>query len=349
MRALTIGLLLLLPLGCARFGYEIVEPIDNTPRPGRPRCVDCDAGPIGSCSDGVRNQGETGIDCGGVCASCDAGSSASCSDGVQNQDETGSDCGGVCPSCSAGPIPSCSDTGTCDAGPSVSCSDAGACDAGPSVSCSVAGACDAGPSVSCSDGIHNQDETGIDCGGSCLPCPTSCTSVVADSAADFSGTQGQANWLYGYFQEPNFQSANFIPFSAFRFEPSVNEDGWFSSTGTWTWIGRLRMHPNGRYTSGSSTPIEQHAVRRWISPVNATLFVQGSIRTTNIGSEGVRGSISLGDDELWQQVTTPGQTGAFAFQLLVNVQVGDALNVALDPYLSRDGADDSEFFVQLCR
>ncbi len=335
MRTLTIGSLLLLPLGCARFGYEIVDPLDDTPPPDLPRCLACDAGPMGSCSDGVRNQDETSIDCGGVCASCDARSSASCSDGIRNQAETGIDCGGACPGC--------------DAGPSPSCSDAGACDAGPSVSCLDAGACDAGPSASCSDGIPNQDETGIDCGGSCLPCPTSCSSVVADSAADFSGTQGQANWFYGYYEEPGFSSANFIQFSAFRFEPSVNDQGWFSSTGTWTWIGRLRMHPNGRDTTGASTPIEQHAVRRWVSPITATLFVRGSLRATNINSRGVRGSVSLGDAELWQQVTTPGQTDAFPFQLLVDVHAGDAVHLALDPYLSHDGADDSEFSIQLCR
>ncbi len=54
---------------------------------------------IACCSDGLQNQGETGVDCGGPCAAC-----ASCFDGVQNQDETGVDCGGAtCPSC-AGPI-----------------------------------------------------------------------------------------------------------------------------------------------------------------------------------------------------------------------------------------------------
>ncbi|HOI19254.1 MAG TPA: hypothetical protein PLX15_05335 [Candidatus Woesearchaeota archaeon] len=47
-----------------------------------------------TCFDGIRNQGETGIDCGGPCAPC-----ASCFDGIQNQGETGIDCGGPCPPC----------------------------------------------------------------------------------------------------------------------------------------------------------------------------------------------------------------------------------------------------------
>ena len=45
-----------------------------------------------SCSDGIQNQGETGIDCGGPCTPC-----PSCTDGIQNGDETGVDCGGSCP------------------------------------------------------------------------------------------------------------------------------------------------------------------------------------------------------------------------------------------------------------
>lgn len=52
-----------------------------------------------TCSDGIRNQNEVGIDCGGVCPACQT-----CSDGIQNQNETGVDCGGVCSAC-----PTCSD------------------------------------------------------------------------------------------------------------------------------------------------------------------------------------------------------------------------------------------------
>jgi len=46
-----------------------------------------------TCSDGVMNQDETGIDCGGVCnVIC-----PTCDDGIQNQGEPGIDCGGPCP------------------------------------------------------------------------------------------------------------------------------------------------------------------------------------------------------------------------------------------------------------
>lgn len=52
-----------------------------------------------TCSDGIQNGDETGIDCGG--SNCDA--CVSCSDGIQNGDEEGIDCGGSnCDACIVG-------------------------------------------------------------------------------------------------------------------------------------------------------------------------------------------------------------------------------------------------------
>ena len=50
----------------------------------------------GTCSDGIQNQDETSIDCGGVCGACQ-----SCTDGVKNGTETGVDCGGGCSTCTS--------------------------------------------------------------------------------------------------------------------------------------------------------------------------------------------------------------------------------------------------------
>jgi hypothetical protein len=48
-----------------------------------------------SCFDGVKNNGEFGIDCGGNCVKpC-----PTCNDNIQNQGETGVDCGGPCKEC----------------------------------------------------------------------------------------------------------------------------------------------------------------------------------------------------------------------------------------------------------
>lgn len=52
-------------------------------------CTDCF-----SCTDGIMNGTETGVDCGGDCDVC-----ATCTDGIMNGNETGIDCGGDCPDC----------------------------------------------------------------------------------------------------------------------------------------------------------------------------------------------------------------------------------------------------------
>lgn len=51
---------------------------------------------IPTCSDGIQNGDETGVDCGGSCPPCPI---PACDDGVQNQGEEDVDCGGPCPPC----------------------------------------------------------------------------------------------------------------------------------------------------------------------------------------------------------------------------------------------------------
>jgi hypothetical protein len=49
----------------------------------------------GTCTDGILNQGEQNIDCGGPCPNyCE-----SCADGIRNQGEEAVDCGGPCDPC----------------------------------------------------------------------------------------------------------------------------------------------------------------------------------------------------------------------------------------------------------
>ncbi|MFD0965135.1 M43 family zinc metalloprotease [Pseudofulvibacter geojedonensis] len=61
----------------------------------------CGAAPTPTCTDGIQNGDETGVDCGGSCAPCNT--PPTCTDGIQNGDETGVDCGGSsCEPCQTG-------------------------------------------------------------------------------------------------------------------------------------------------------------------------------------------------------------------------------------------------------
>jgi len=136
-----------------------------------------------TCTDGMMNGDETGIDCGGTnpnCPACatgctdatahnynanaiiDDGNCETCTDGMMNGDEAGVDCGGTNPNCPA-----------CVTG----CTDATAhnYDANAII--------DDGNCETCTDGMMNGDETGIDCGGTNPNCPTCTVTGCTDSAA----------------------------------------------------------------------------------------------------------------------------------------------------------------------
>jgi hypothetical protein len=139
----------------------------------------CEQATSATCSDGLLNQDETDVDCGGsacpVCSpggacvdagdcstnycdpstdTCEVESVGTCGDGLWNQDETDVDCGGAsCAACEVGDAcagPSDCTTANCDVGGSDECIDAS--------------------TPSCGDGALNQDETDVDCGGSCAAC-----------------------------------------------------------------------------------------------------------------------------------------------------------------------------------
>ena len=159
---------------------------------------------LATCDDGVQNENETGVDCGGPdCGLCSSGqgcASASdcesgvcngsicadprCDDGVRNQNETDVDCGGPedegCPRCAVG-----DECGVWEDCVSGYCST----DAEPPV-CAA---------PSCSDGVQNGDEGDVDCGGSSPLCdrctngdscslPGDCTSGVCQDSTCVAAT-----------------------------------------------------------------------------------------------------------------------------------------------------------------
>ncbi|MBN2422331.1 hypothetical protein JXB41_03825 [Candidatus Woesearchaeota archaeon] len=139
-----------------------------------------------TCFDGIKNQAETGVDCGGPCLPC-----PTCEDGIKNQGETDVDCGGPCTAC-----PSCNDSiknqdeTDIDCGGSFCrvCEDGRFCKLHSdclSFNC-INNTC---MNPTCHDFRKNQNESGIDCGGPCEACPT-CTDGIlnqAESGIDCGG------------------------------------------------------------------------------------------------------------------------------------------------------------------
>ena len=165
----------------------------------------------GTCSDGVKNQGEAGVDCGGPCpAKCPGAPCANgdvCANGGACVDGICCDslCAGGCEACTAaakgsgpdgvcGPVKAGTDpkhactspTGdSCNGSaqnPACGCHDQVKDGAETGVDCggsSVCGSCQG----TCSDGARNQGESDVDCGGPCPACANGKTCGVAADCA----------------------------------------------------------------------------------------------------------------------------------------------------------------------
>jgi hypothetical protein len=130
--------------------------------------------PCPTCDDGIQNQDETGVDCGG--SICD--DVCTCFNGVKDAGEEGVDCGGPC-------ALTCSCTnGVHDAG-EVDTKKADAIDCGPMCQARFG---DKGPIIvkcpTCDDGVQNQDETGVDCGGKVCKDDCACFNKVQDAGEE---------------------------------------------------------------------------------------------------------------------------------------------------------------------
>jgi len=162
-------------------------------------CTDC-----GNCFDGILNNSETNIDCGGPnCEPCDhcangiyepdlgelwmdCGGECSvcppCANGIQDGDEIAVDCGGQCGSCEL----LCGDGLINGFEDGVDCENQGDL---------PYGGCEFCPT--CIDGIMNGDEAGIDCGGvesGCAPCCSTgnCNNGIQDGQEFFIDCGGNS-------------------------------------------------------------------------------------------------------------------------------------------------------------
>lgn len=147
------------------------------------------------CSNSIKDNNETDIDCGGSCDSCEAGKTcktggdcsssncasgicqaSSCIDTIQNEGESDIDCGGnYCDGCAVGQ--SCIYHRDCTS----SYCNAKVCD-----------------TSSCTDGVKNGDETSTDCGGSCSKI---CEQMIVITPCTSNSTCASKNCVNGACQK----------------------------------------------------------------------------------------------------------------------------------------------------
>jgi hypothetical protein len=178
--------------------------------------------------------------------------------------------------------------------------------------------------------------------------PTPISVVIADSAAEFSGVQGQNNWFYGYYNRTTdagsvYQMEDFVPFprsdgphSATNAWNGTSWD-WFNGDPPWVEIGQRYTHPNGVNNTS-----EIWAIRRWVSPVSGTLTVRWQLAKQNANGNGVTGRVLYqGNQRDVAVVAGRDVIGTNRTTVLPNVLAGDRIDLALSPIGVSSATDDS--------
>ncbi len=181
-----------------------------------------------------------------------------------------------------------------------------------------------------------------------LGAQASAQNLLADSTSEFSGTQGQEDWYYGYRNltldggENDYDpEADFIPFSVDGTAVGSDTNAWngaifdfFDASGNttnppWTTLGASSSHPNG------TNQAETHwTVRRWTAPASdlsgpTLLQVEWFISKTanNPNGEGVTAQLHLNGTMVGKTTIAGDDTTGITKTRFVTTDVGDHIDL----------------------
>jgi len=180
-------------------------------------------------------------------------------------------------------------------------------------------------------------------------------AVVADSINDwsFSGAQGDKNWFYGLYDRTADNNATYEPsnFVAFPSGSGPHSDANFWTGAQWKWfdgqppfdlIGQLECMPS-IYPSGTTNGNDHRIVRRWVSELTGTLYIDWHLSKKDLTGGGVIGRVYRNGAQL-DTVTTAGNDFAGASRAITvsAVQAGDFIDFMVEPGI--DVVGDLSFF-----
>lgn len=173
--------------------------------------------------------------------------------------------------------------------------------------------------------------------------------LLADSVADFSLTQGERGWYYGY-DTGTLDTFTLMTRKSVitQYVPASNDvwDCWANNTAHWTQIFQLGAHPNGTVTSTPSNAILQRAVRRWVSTFAGDVTISGEVAKIDVavmGSNGVDASVYVDGSLVYTTLIRGEDGGGRAYKVVAALQVGSTVDFVLDPHEADDHHDLSRF------
>ena len=172
--------------------------------------------------------------------------------------------------------------------------------------------------------------------------------LLADSVADFSLSQGERGWYYGY-DLGSLESFTLLTRKSviISYVPASNDvwDCWANSTAHWTQIFQLGAHPNGTVSSTPSNSALQRAVRRWVSTFAGDVTISGEVAKIDMdaGSNGVDASVYVDGKSVYNTLIGGQDGGGRAYKVVAALGVGSTVDFVLDPHAGDDRNDLSRF------
>ncbi len=160
-------------------------------------------------------------------------------------------------------------------------------------------------------------------------------TIVADSALDFSATQGKGNWRYGYCEFGGSGPINYAA-GSFREFPEYRVTEWreeWSGKVPYLSVTRDTQHPG----AVGQRPI--WSVRRWVSSVDGRVRISGQLRRGPKG-DGSIVRIFVEGKEIMTRQLGGGQSLKAKFDLETPVHAGDRVDFAVDPGPAADTSFD---------
>jgi hypothetical protein len=171
--------------------------------------------------------------------------------------------------------------------------------------------------------------------------------LLADSVADFSLTQEERGWSYGY------DSGTLDTFTLMTqigeindYEPPSNDkwECWRNPTPRWTQIFQLGAHPNGTISSLPPVSVLQRAVRRWTSTFAGDVTIEGEIaKIDTVDSNGVDAFVYVDGESVYETFIAGDDSGGRVYSVPATLKIGSTVDFVLDPHLGEDHHDLSRF------
>lgn len=182
---------------------------------------------------------------------------------------------------------------------------------------------------------------------------------LADSVAEFSGTQGGNSWFYGYWNKKadannSYESADFIQFPRGTGNALNSTNYWSGSlwdipagNPPWTELSASGGHPAGDNSVPASAV--HWAVRRYISETNGALRITGTLAASSSGGtcgDGTIGRIFVDGVEVFQRTVSNLSVG---YSIVVAANVGSTIDFVIDPGNANNDFCDATVFTAVIR